>query len=174
MATRPLGLQDVSLLAQLLAACFPPPLNPGGCWTSLWERTIEHDIRQRLERDGDKILWLGTWREGKLVGAVELSQRQWRHRQYIYLANLAVAPAYRRQGIGRALLQLAEQAVQSWPQEQVYLHVMEDNQAARNLYAQLGYQVQRWEWTWRTWLGGPRRLLLAKTVCRYNQECSAV
>ncbi|MCS7030439.1 MAG: GNAT family N-acetyltransferase [Gloeomargarita sp. SKYG116] len=174
MATRPLGLQDIGPLAQLLAECFPPPIYLGGWCIPLWQRTIAQDIKQRLERDGDKILWLGSWRESVLVGAVELSQRQWLHVQYIYLANLAVAPAYRRQGIGRELLQVAEQAVQAWPQEHLYLHVMEDNWAARRLYEQLGYRVQRWEWTWRTWLGGPRRLLLAKTVCRYNQECSAV
>ncbi|MEN9208071.1 MAG: GNAT family N-acetyltransferase [Gloeomargarita sp. GMQP_bins_120] len=174
MDIRPLDLPDVGPLAALLAECFPPPLNPGGWWAGLWQRTIEQDIRQRLEREGSRILWIGAWRDGHLVGAVELSQRQWLQVPYIYLANLAVSPAYRRQGIGRALLQVAEEAVQAWPQEQVYLHVMEDNQAARRLYAQLGYQVQRWEWTWRTWLGGPRRLLLGKTVCRYNQECSAV
>jgi ribosomal protein S18 acetylase RimI-like enzyme len=169
---RPITLGDLGQLAVLLADCFPPPLNPGGWGTAIWQRTIEQDVRQRLEREGDKILWLGVWREAKLVGAVELSQRQWLHVHYIYLANLAVAAPYRRQGLGRQLLMAAEAAVQTWPQENLYLHVMENNQAARGLYQGLGYRVERWEWTWQTWLGGPKRLLLAKPLCRYNRECS--
>ncbi|WP_448381381.1 GNAT family N-acetyltransferase [Gloeomargarita sp.] len=169
---RPIAPGELRQLAVLLAECFPPPWNPGGWWTTLWQRTIEQDIAQRLEREGDKILWLAVWQGKALAGAVEVSQRQWLHIQYIYLANLAVAPAYRRQGLGRKLLLAAEQAVQSWPQEYLYLHVMENNQAARNLYQGLGYRVARCEWTWQTWFGGPRRLLLAKPLCRYNQECS--
>ena len=52
------------------------------------------------------------------------------------LLNLAVAPAYRRQGIGRGLVR----ALLESRQGAIFLEVRESNQAARSLYRSLGFQ----------------------------------
>ena len=53
------------------------------------------------------------------------------------ILNLAVAPAMRRQGIGRQLLGY----VQTRHPGAVFLEVRESNQAARRFYGRLGFQV---------------------------------
>lgn len=50
------------------------------------------------------------------------------------LLNLAVHPAFRRQGVGRAL-------VRSLPAGRVFIEVRASNEAARALYASCGFRV---------------------------------
>jgi ribosomal-protein-alanine N-acetyltransferase len=52
------------------------------------------------------------------------------------LLNLAVAPSYRRQGIGRALIRGLFESRQGT----IFLEVRESNQAARALYKSMGFQ----------------------------------
>jgi ribosomal-protein-alanine N-acetyltransferase len=56
------------------------------------------------------------------------------------LANLAVAPAAREQGIGRALLDSMLDDARSRAIAQIYLEVRESNSAARQLYASAGFE----------------------------------
>jgi len=56
------------------------------------------------------------------------------------LANLAVAPEERRQGIGRVLLDAMLVDATSRGTAQVYLEVRESNAAARELYASRGFE----------------------------------
>lgn len=56
------------------------------------------------------------------------------------LANLAVAPDHRRQGIGRRLLDAVLADAYSRGIRQVYLEVRESNTAARVLYASRGFE----------------------------------
>jgi ribosomal protein S18 acetylase RimI-like enzyme len=60
---------------------------------------------------------------------------------YPYLASLTVASDYRRLGIARQLIEACEQQVYRWKRDDLYLHVLADNAAARRLYLQLGYCV---------------------------------
>ncbi len=68
----------------------------------------------------------------------------------VHIVRLAVDPAYRRRGIGTALLleaqwQLARQGVRI-----VSLNTMEGNYAARKLYAALGFKATRTPaWVWQ-------------------------
>lgn len=57
-----------------------------------------------------------------------------------HIFAIYVAPAYRRQGIGRALLQHAEAWAKSQGYTQIGLQVFTTNQPAIALYQQLGYQ----------------------------------
>ena len=54
---------------------------------------------------------------------------------------LAVRPDLRRGGQGRALLRAAMQAASAQGAARLFLEVAEDNEAARALYAGLGFQV---------------------------------
>jgi ribosomal protein S18 acetylase RimI-like enzyme len=84
---------------------------------------------------------------------------------YIYLSNLAVAGDWRRQGVATKLLQACERSARTRGFRRLYLHVMEDNGAARQLYHRAGYQFyqvdQPW---WDQLLQKPRRLLLSKVL----------
>ena len=57
------------------------------------------------------------------------------------LANLAVAPAYRRSGLGRALCDACERCiVDEWKMDEIALQVEEANTAAITLYKKDGYR----------------------------------
>ena len=56
------------------------------------------------------------------------------------ILNLAVAPAGRRRGLGRALVEAMLDALRSRGVGQVYLEVRESNATARALYASRGFK----------------------------------
>lgn len=62
-----------------------------------------------------------------------------------YFSNLCVAEPYRRGGLGRSMLNLAEEiVVRTWGDEKVYLHI-DDYEASRRLYTSAGYgNCQTW------------------------------
>jgi ribosomal protein S18 acetylase RimI-like enzyme len=105
-----------------------------------------------------------------LAGTVEMAVRSrlaWQvpNSDYLYLSNLAVHPKYRRQGVAQELLSNCEQTALEWGFSELYLHVLENNHAARQLYYQAGYRLQEIDWNWTYWLfGQPRRLFLRKQI----------
>ncbi len=59
-----------------------------------------------------------------------------------YLSNLSIDPVARRKGLSRKLCQLVETiSSKLYQKSEIYLHVLKDNTAARNLYDSLGYSV---------------------------------
>nr|WP_277873882.1 GNAT family N-acetyltransferase [Pseudanabaena sp. FACHB-1998] len=91
--------------------------------------------------------------------------------QHPYIFNLAVHPQWRRRGVAKQLLLAAEQTVKQWGFSSLYMHVLESNQPARNLYDRLGYRLHHHEGTVSYWiLGRPRRFLLQKILgSSYNK-----
>jgi len=58
-----------------------------------------------------------------------------------YICNVAVSPGWRRRGVGTRLVELCEAfAKDQWGQDVVYLHVEKTNQAAFELYENMGYR----------------------------------
>lgn len=85
--------------------------------------------------------------------------------QYAYISNLAVSQRYRRQGIARKLILSCEPAARDWGFREIYLHVLEDNERARQLYSSSGYRLYRVEPSLGSLLfNRPRRLLLHKPL----------
>ncbi|MGD2181605.1 GNAT family N-acetyltransferase [Lusitaniella coriacea] len=83
--------------------------------------------------------------------------------QYPYISNLAVGQCYRRRGIARKLLLSCEPTALEWGFRDIYLHVLESNEPAQQLYLTSGYQLHRIESGVGNWLlNRPRRLLLHK------------
>lgn len=78
-----------------------------------------------------------------------------------YLFNLCVAPSHRRQGVARALLERAHAHARAMGVRVLYVHVEEPNQAGRELYESMGYELEQEE-TERSAKrhGHPRRRLL--------------
>jgi ribosomal protein S18 acetylase RimI-like enzyme len=83
---------------------------------------------------------------------------------YAYITSMAVAPHLRRCGVGRALLQAAEQQAANWEQELVALHVYEANAAAIRLYERHGMRCCAQDPAWKGMLGGKVRQLMIKPV----------
>jgi ribosomal protein S18 acetylase RimI-like enzyme len=109
---------------------------------------------------------------GGVIGTVEISQRlplpwQLNPLPYVYLANLAVRSDQRRCGVAQALIRAGENYVASTGQsDDLYLHVMEDNRSARQLYLKAGYYIHQAENDWSAYLGLPRRLFLHKRLIK--------
>ena len=105
-----------------------------------------------------------------VVGSIEMNLKQpsllqpW-HQKYLYLSNLAVQADYRRQGVAQMLLQLCDRTALDWGFNDLHLHVLESNHAARRLYWKAGYRVQRIETSPFSLLWGqPRQLFLHKRL----------
>lgn len=86
-------------------------------------------------------------------------------RKYLYISNLAVSPVYRRQGIARKLLLSCEPLALQWGYQEIYLHVLDDNEHAKQLYLKLNYNIDRVEAHRNRWLWPrPKCLLLRKSL----------
>ncbi len=103
-----------------------------------------------------------------LVGTVELGVRfndSWIQgdKSFPYLSNLAVHPKYRRHGVASELLISCEKFSHEWGFQDLYLHVLENNHQARQLYFKLGYKAYKLESNWNTFfLRSSRQILLRK------------
>lgn len=154
--------RDLESLAEVLTQVFYPPLGLQRWLYPLWKLSIREDLRPKLNGTDPYYCCLAAAVGSQVVGTVELSLRLMAHGKYPYLANLAVLPDWRRQGVARRLLLSAEGVVQGWGYRSLHLHVLEDNLPARRLYAQLRYTpIERTSPLWR-WLGAPSQLLLCK------------
>lgn len=169
--------QDLYDIAGILVDSFPltPPFLP---WLSpIIRMGIHEDLRGRLRAAAPNYVCLVAIdttqpvdRTAHLVGTVEIGTRTanpWQPNtsQYIYLSNLAVRHEARRQGIAEKLLQACDQYVNEWGFRDIYLHVLETNEAAKQLYFKAGYRVEEVQPSWNSFLfGQPKRLFLRKNL----------
>ncbi|MDB9315663.1 GNAT family N-acetyltransferase [Spirulina sp. CS-785/01] len=103
-------------LADTVAQYFSPE-------TPLWWVATGEEVRVGC-------LWLGT-------GVAQESGDRYTHIFLVY-----VAPKHRNQGIGTALMTLAQQWAESCGHGKIGLQVFEQNRAARRLYDRLGYETR--------------------------------
>ena len=100
-----------------------------------------HHLAERIEEypEGQLMAVAG----GECVGQMELQVPYGLEVGYVNL--FYVAPAFRRQGCGRAMHARAEQYFRSWEARRVELHVSPTNPAAVRFYEAMGYGVVRRE-----------------------------
>ncbi len=166
---------DLSNLADILTDSFHPPTGIMGWAYPILRLGIYEDLRTRLRSASPQYVCLvavttvstvsGSCEE--LAGTVEIALRSssWQSRssKYPYISNLAVKNSCRRQGVARKLLLACEQTALKWGYSSLYLHVLENNHQARQLYLKSGYQLCQVEPTYGAWLlGHPKRLFLQK------------
>lgn len=112
--------EDIAAVYEVEAASFHNP----------WMKASFEDELRQSQTD-----YLVAEDEGKIVGYIGI----WDVLGEGNITNVAVAPAYRRQGIGRLLI---ESLLLRHPDlKAVYLEVRESNTAARKLYEAFGFEA---------------------------------
>lgn len=171
---RPAKLEDLRELTEVLVYGFyqfPQLLE----WIySLMRLGIYEDLRTRLSSQSPFyccLIAIAIDSQGKrsIAGTVEIAIRYpsvwYFDSQYPYISNLTVKPNYRRQGIGKKLLKECEQVALNWGYYQTRLHVLKNNEAAKQLYLYHGYKLDQSQSTWNELFFFPsQRLLLSKQL----------
>lgn len=166
---------DLADVAQIIAESFHSRHGIWGWAFPLLRLGIYEDLRHRFAQSTPHHMCLvavDTSDRGNLnlVATVELSVRlsdAWTYtgtrKSFAYLSNLAVHPQYRRQGAACALLNSCEKVAAEWGFKDLYLHVLENNHQARQLYFKLGYRMHQIDSNWNTFFfRRSRQILLYK------------
>ena len=167
---------DLNNLVEILASSFYSQSGVMRWLFPIMRLGIYEDIRQRLRSPAESgytcLIAVPTARATlpPIVGTVEVAVRSttpqfFRSNPYPYLSNLAVHPNFRRQGVALKLLRTCERTVIEQGYRAIYLHVLESNHAARQLYLKAGYEIYSADPLWCSrFLKRPRRLLLRKPL----------
>ena len=140
---QPASWRDLGPVRELEKVCFPVDAWP--LLDLIAALTMRSTVRFKVEN------------EGVLVGFAVGDIRKFRSMGWI--ATIGVHPAWRGQGIGRALLGATEKAMRM---PRVRLSVRPSNAAAVEMYQQAGYrQVGRWP---RYYAGGEDAMVMEKVV----------
>ena len=170
---RPANPADLSIVAQIIAESFHSQSGVWGLLFPLLRLGIYEDLRHRLALSAPHHICLVAVdtngnESNNLVGSVELGVRfsdSWTQsgRSFPYLSNLAVNPKYRRRGVASNLLLSCERVALAWGFQDIYLHVLENNHQARQLYLKQGYRVQKVEFSWNSFIfRGSQQIFLHK------------
>ncbi len=168
--------KDLAALAEIVADSFHPQATIVRWVYPLLRMGIYEDLRTRLRSTSLNHICLVAVISAKtqanyqecLVGTVEIGLRKppfWlpSNPTYPYISNLAVHRAYRQQGVAQQLLNACERKSSEWGHQDLYLHVLENNHQARQLYLKVGYKLKEIEPSWFCFLfRQPRRLFLQK------------
>lgn len=146
--------RDMGAVADLVELCFKDSMDPDG---RSYVRRMREAARQPLllgwatsvaEWSGAPFTGYVWQEEGKLVGNASLISYFIRGRRHFLIANVAVHPDYRRRGIARQLTLRAIEHARQRKTPEIWLHVRQENEAAVNLYRELGFEEQARRTTW--------------------------
>ena len=166
---------DLAGVANIIAESFHSRNGIWGWAFPLMRLGIYEDLRHRLATSAPNhvcLVAVDTSNQANLnlIATVELSVRlgdAWTYtgtrKSFAYLSNLAVHPQHRRQGAALALLNSCEKIAREWGFQDLYLHVLENNHQARQLYFKLGYRMHQIDSNWNTFFfRRSRQILLYK------------
>ena len=149
--------RDLSAVADLVEECFNDTIDPDG-------KRYLRQMRSAARNPGF-LRWANNvvehtsmpltgyiWEEdGRIVGNLSLIPFNLSGRRIYLIANVAVAPRYRRRGIARALTSAAIDHAVSRKARSAWLHVREDNEPAVKLYRSMGFRERARRTTWHSW-----------------------
>ena len=106
-----------------------------------WRGTSMEEVKTRLYRPNGFML--GAFVDGALIGnAGAFREERTKLRHKAWIGGVYVAPEARGRGIGHALVSAAMERARTWDGvTQLHLSVAVPNEAARQLYLSLGFQV---------------------------------
>jgi ribosomal protein S18 acetylase RimI-like enzyme len=180
--------EEIYCVADIITHSFNFDRGWRGLFTPLFKLGIAEDLRHRLRarsthnhsQSRHQVCAIALYDDRdrgqtEIVGTVEVGVRTGSDRshppRYVYISNLAVGSDFRRQGVGRKLLNNCERITQSWGYTELHLHVMADNDQGLNLYKKLGYEVVSTEflWSWFPLWYRPERLFMRKRIVNSEQ-----
>ncbi len=137
------------VLARTMALELPRGLP--GLYVAVLEEQVVGTMALRRREDPDAPPWpatgiflqeLGPWGGVRAMFILSLLDQPvgWNE---AYVSDVGVAPALRRHGVARALLQHAEKVARFWGKRALVLDVSAGNAAARRLYDGLGFAAER-------------------------------
>lgn len=136
--------RDLAAIARVIEVAFSEELSPGGhlIMRDLYLLNTLSPLLWVISRAMPSLYdYLGgfVWEaDGRVVGNVTLTRADGSGNQWI-ISNVAVLPAFRRQGIARAMVEAAVQHARVRGGGRVLLQVRTDNDGAKALYEQLGF-----------------------------------
>ena len=146
--------RDLGAVADLVELCFADSLDPEG-------RSYLRNMRETA-RTAHLMGWADSmadhsptpqtglvWeQDGRLVGNVSLIPITVLNQRCYLIANVAVHPAYRNQGLGRMLTSAAMDFARARHVPAVWLQVRHDNPSAVHIYQQLAFNERARRTTW--------------------------
>lgn len=150
---RPLNMQrDLMVVADLVELCFADTLDSDG---RRYVRQMRDQARSfhRPVLSSSRSAALGgfVWEEhGRIVGNLNLIPITVQHQKAYLIANVAVHPQHRRQGIARSMTLAALEEIKREKVYQIWLQVNVKNPAAIALYESTGFQEQLRRTTWHS------------------------
>jgi ribosomal protein S18 acetylase RimI-like enzyme len=153
--------RDLLAVADLIETCFAATLDPDG------QRYIQQ--MRSAAQSGALNRWISmasshaslplggfVWVEaGQVVGNLSLVPFFHQGQRIYLIANVAVAPDYRRQGIAQVLTEAAIEKCRQRRVNRVWLQVRDNNPAAFGLYTKMGFSPRTRR---TTWIGNPKNL----------------
>jgi ribosomal protein S18 acetylase RimI-like enzyme len=148
--------KDLGAVADLVERCFVDSLDDDG-------RRYIRQMRE-MAKHPNILRWTGAvadqaaipfsgyvWvQDDRLVGNLSRIALPHRGKRILMLANIAVDPEYRRQGIARSLVEMALEHSRARRADAIWLHVRADNPGAVQLYQSLGFEQRSIRTTWRS------------------------
>ncbi|MEL7645609.1 MAG: GNAT family N-acetyltransferase [Anaerolineaceae bacterium] len=134
--------RDLNAVADLVEAACELKDDPEGAWILRQMRAFA----RRAQSYPDVLTLPGApegfvWEEnGKIVGNISLVRHFQADKRIVLIANVAVARDFRRRGIASALTRHALRYIDQLPRSEVWLQVRSENQAAIQMYTQLGFE----------------------------------
>ncbi|MFZ5809244.1 MAG: GNAT family N-acetyltransferase [Chloroflexota bacterium] len=146
--------RDLSSVADLIELCFSDTLTADGL---RYIQQMRQEARQQWS-----IQWGLPWHDyasippagfvweqkGKMVGNVTILPFYAPKGVEYLIANVAVHPDFRQQGIGKLLTQRALYYIHQKGAKVAWLHVRDDNPIAIHLYTELGFQERMRRTSW--------------------------
>lgn len=147
--------RDLDQVADLIEICFPIHKDHDGQTYVQEMRKAAREMRMmgwltNLAEMGSQRASGFVWeKEGQIIGNLSLVPFQKDGRRIHLIANVAVHPDYRRQGIARALTVHALTFLRRLGEKQTWLQVRDDNPGAIDLYRSVGFVDRFARTTWR-------------------------
>lgn len=128
------------LLPELAAFEVPDKRNP----RDLWEGDLDTLHRWRDGKEPQVLVHVAETQSGKIEGftMVRLREELMSHEPSSHLEAIVVSESARGTGLGRRLLENAEQQAKAAGAETITLHVFGNNERARAVYRKLGYDEE--------------------------------